>query len=55
MTDETRKVLEDIKKEFCDLYPKDNGKLELMGHLQYFSLDRVLEIINKHIEDIERK
>ena len=44
------KVVDDIKAEFTSLYPKNvYGGLELDGRSCVFSLNKVFEILDKHI------
>lgn len=48
--------LEDIKAEFTSLYPKNvYGGLELGGRSCVFSLNKVLEIIDRHIGEGENE
>ena len=51
MTNETIKVLEDIKAEIEELYEKEYP----IDHAWGQGLRYSIRIINKHIEDIERK
>ena len=44
--------LDDIRAEFTSLYPKNvYGGLELGGRSCVFSLNKVFEILDKHIDD----
>lgn len=52
MAIEALKEIEDIKEEFISQYPKNvYGDLELGGRSCVFSLNKVLEIIDKHVKE----
>lgn len=54
MAIEALKAIDDIRAEFISQYPKNvYGDLELGGRSCVFSLNKALEIIDKHIKEGE--